>query len=262
MNESTSPFTTKNSVQEDREAFNLPDFGTVGKREGSSPGGKGDGPVLWMKDPRERPSITDSFRDLKNSLYSLKQSQGMKTFLLTGADSQVGASTVVSNLALLLAWDYGDQRILLVDSDLRSPCLHSAFNLSLEPGLMNCLVDGLSLSQTIRKTFLPNLDIVTSGKMKRQVTSPFDLQTFSSFLKEIREQYDFVVMDSAPLLRSSNTRIISNKADGVVVVTEAYRTRYQVVNNIKEQIGGDSNLVGLVLNKRQFLIPRCLYRFI
>lgn len=264
MSESIRPSTSKSSIKKDSEAFNLPDFGAVGQKEGIPSGvpNGGSGPALWMKDPRGRPSITDSFRDLKNSLHSLRQSHGMKTFLITGAEGQVGASTVVSNLALLLAWDYGDQKIVIVDSDLISPSLHRAFNLTLEPGLMNCLVDGLSLSQTIRKTTLPNLDIVTIGRMKQPVTSPFDLQTFSVFLEEIRQAYDFILVDSTPLMRSSNTRIISAKVDGVVVVTEAYRTRYQALNNIKDQLARDSKLVGLVLNKRRFLIPKCLYRFI
>jgi len=186
----------------------------------------------------------------------------MKILSITGADPQVGVSTIAANLAAIMAWDFGDQRILLVDANLDSPQVQIAFKKPLAPGLLDYLVDNRDLEAIIQSSFLPNLDLVTMGEKARRVTSPFDLQRFTQFLEEIREIYDFVVLDTAPILRASDSLIISGKVDGVVAVAGANQTRYEVMLEVKHQIEQNGRLAGGVLNKRRFVIPRTLYRFL
>jgi succinoglycan biosynthesis transport protein ExoP len=227
--------------------------------EGNAPRG---GPPLWMQYPQVHPSLVKSFRTLKYNLELLKQTQEMKILSITGADPQVGVTTVAANLAAIMAWDFGDQRILLVDANLDSPQVQITFKKALAPGLLDYLVDNRTLGDIIQSSFLPNLDLITVGEKAKRVTSPFDLQRFTQFLEEIREIYDFVVLDTAPILRASDSLIISGKADGVVAVAGANQTRYEVVLEVKHQIEQNGRLAGGVLNKRRFVIPRTLYRFL
>ena len=225
-------------------------------------GGASGGPPLWMKRPQDHPSLVGSFRTLKYNLELLKKSQGRKIISITGSDPQVGVTTVAANLATIMALDFCDQRILLVDANLDRPHLHTTFDKSSEPGLLDYLVDHLPLTTIIQPTFLPNLDLVTRGQKAKQVASPFDLQSFSQFLEEVREMYDFVLLDTAPILRASDSLIISGKVDGVVAVAGANQTRYEVMLEAKHLIEQTGKLEGGVLNKRRFVIPRPLYRFL
>ena len=206
--------------------------------------------------------MVGSFRTLKYNLELLKQSRGMKIVSITGSDPQVGVTTVAANLAAIMAWDFGDQRILLVDANLDCPHLQKTFDKAMEPGLLDYLVDNLSLANIVQTSFLPNLDLITVGDKSKRGTSPFDLQRFTQFLDEVRGTYDFVVLDTAPILRASDSLIISGKVDGVVAVAGANQTRYEVMQEAKHQIEQNGQLAGGVLNKRRFVIPRVLYSFL
>jgi capsular exopolysaccharide synthesis family protein len=219
-------------------------------------------PHLWLKNPQAHPTLVGSFRTLKYNLDLLKKSQGRKIFSITGSDPQVGVTTVATNLAAIMAWDFGDQRILLVDANLTRPQLQATFDKASEPGLLDYLITQKPLSAIIQPSFLPNLDLVTVGQKAKQVASPFDLQSFSQFLEEVREIYDFVLLDTAPILRASDSLIISGKVDAVVAVAGANQTRYEVMLEAKHLIEQNGKLAGGVLNKRRFVIPRTLYRFL
>jgi capsular exopolysaccharide synthesis family protein len=181
---------------------------------------------------------------------------------LTGANRHTGASTTASNLALVLAWDLVDHRILLVDGNLADPSAHLTFGLSREPGLLNYLTEEMNLQQVVQPTMRPNLEVITNGKPATQVLSPFDLLKFPTFLEEVRTRYDFVLFDSAPILGSSDSLTISTKVDGVILVAEANHTRYETIISIENHLQGSAKVLGIVLNKRRFVIPKVLYNII
>lgn len=220
----------------------------------------GAGVPLWMNTPKQYPQMLESYRALKTNLHLPGLSQESKVILFTGPHKHAGSSTAAFNLALLLSWDFIDQRILLVDTNLSDPALQKVFGRPVEPGLMNYLTEDRPFDGIVQTSFRPNLDFVTVGKGPTEVLSPFDLQRFSTFLIEARKHYTHIVVDSAPVLRSSDTLIISAKVDSVVLVVEANQTRYEVVNEIRNQLEGDARLAGTVINKRRFVIPRALYR--
>ena len=220
-------------------------------------------PMLWMHESDRYPGAMESLRTFKNKLLKLKENQGYVNFLLTGCEPGVGTSTVVFNLALVLAQDLPDQRILLVDTNVRHPSLHLVFDTDKEPGFTNALLSNLSVDQVIRGSFLKNLDIITVGQTEHTSPPPYDLDEFTQFLDNAKKRYGFVLFDSAPALQSSQTRSIYSKTDGVVMVAEADRTRWEVVLELKRQMTDDgANLIGSFLNKRKFPIPKWLYQYI
>jgi protein-tyrosine kinase len=104
--------------------------------------------------------------------------------------------------------------------------------------------------------------VIAIGKPAAQVLSPFDLLKFATFLEEVRSRYNCVLFDSAPILRSSDSFIISTKVDGVILVAEANHTRYETIINIENHLQGNAKVLGIVLNKRRFVIPKGLYNII
>jgi len=218
---------------------------------------------LWMNDPLTYPDIMDSLRIVKNRMARLQREENGKIFLVTGPDRKVGTSTLTFNLGLIIARDMLDQRILLVDASLSNPELHTVFSVPQEPGLMDYLLKNLAIDQITRESPLPNMQLVPVGRIVDEVTSPFDLKRFTNFLDEVRQQYDWILLDSAPVLRSSHSRVLSPKMDGVITVAETNVTRWEVLVELREQLIKDgAKLVGGILNKRRFVIPKWVYRSI
>lgn len=220
-------------------------------------------PDLWMRTPQQYPGVLENFRAFKNKLAALKDKEDARVFLLTGSENKVGVSTVVFNLGLVMGWDLADQRILIADTNFFNPSLHKAFGLSSTPGLTDFLVGETTMDQVICPSGLPNMDVVPIGQTDRRIPSPFFLAEFSRFVDAVRKSYDFVFFDSSPGLRSSETRSIALKADGVIIVAEAGHTRWQVVAELKRQLEDEGAIIaGSFLNKRQFFIPKWLYQFV
>ena len=216
---------------------------------------------FWMAHPDRYLHIRDNFRVLKTSLSRIKAASGHKTFMFTGPARKMGVSTVVFNLGMVFAWELPDARTVLVDADLENPTSLKPFGHADGPGLMDYLSDGLPLSQVLCASFLPNFHLVSLGQSARQMKSPFDSPRINQFLDEVRVHYDFVVIDSAPALSSTNSRIMSAKVDGVVMVVAANQVRWQVVDELKQElIRNNANVCGSVLTKRKFVIPKFLYR--
>lgn len=220
-------------------------------------------PSIWMASPERHQDILESLRMIKSKISQTRKEGACKHFLITGAEPGVGTSTVAQNLAVVLANDFLDQRFLLVDANLSQPSLHRAFGLTPDPGIINYLLSGTPLKKVISGSGWPNLDVITIGKSEHNAASPFDLERFRHFLKEISAAYDLILIDSAPALRSSQTRVISSQVDRVIIVAEASRTRWEVLVELKSQLAQDgAKTLGGILNKRRFVIPRWAYRFI
>jgi polysaccharide biosynthesis transport protein len=239
-----------------------PVFSQLPSAPGGSPQTGRGGVPLWMTEPRRYPGLLDSFRTLKNFLHSREESANLKVVQFTAADQNAGTSTIACNLALVLAWDLSDHRILLVDANLANPSLHQALGLAGEPGLLNYLTEDLTLEQVVQPYLRPNLKVISLGNAANQVLSPFDLLKLDTFLQEVHQNYDHVVVDSAPILRSSDSFALSGKVDGVVLVARANHTRYEVINDMESRLAGNARMLGIVLNKRRFVIPKVLYNYI
>jgi len=220
------------------------------------------GPPLWLRTLDEQPSLVDKFRHVKHHLNVLREASGQKVFAFTAPKSGAGVSSLASNVSLVMAWDFLDQRILLVDAHLERPSLHEAFGTNSHPGLLDYLMSGQELSRVRQPAFRSNLDIIASGTASGAVSSPFDLKRFSDFLEDIRQHYDFAIIDCPPVLEASDAQVICEKVDGVIIVVEANRLRYEVLQACLDELSPQSRLAGCIFNKRQFFIPNFLYRFV
>ena len=216
-----------------------------------------------MVEPYVYRGALEAFRLLKNRVSHFKADENIGNILFTGAGPGVGVSTTVFNFGLVLARDLPNQRILLVELNIQRPVLADTFRIPATPGILNHLLDQTPWQESVSASFLPNLDLMPLGSTRETVFSPYDLPSYATFIDEVHNAYDYVLFDSEPVLQSSQTRIASAKSDGVILVTQAHKTRWQVVAAAKRQLVVDGvKLLGSFLNKRQFVIPKWLYRFI
>lgn len=220
-------------------------------------------PSLWMQTPDKYPQLLESFRTFSSKIFMFQGIKKLRIFLLTGADDKVGTSTITFNLGIVLSRMLPDCQILIVDTNIERPSLHIAFRILPLKGLMDYISRKAALFDIIHRTFILNLDIVPLGAIDNKIFSPFNMPLFVKFLEEVRGYYDIILIDSSPALKSSHTKIISSKVDGVIIVAEANQTRFEVLEEVVQQLKAHgANILGNFLNKRKYVIPKWIYRYI
>jgi len=168
------------------------------------------------------PSSAEAYRTLRTSLLLNQTPTPPRVIVIASAVGTEGKTTTAVNTAASLA--SCGATVLLVDGDLRLPRCHEALSVPLEPGLSGYLA-GEALAQPIQATRVKNLSFVAAG---RPVQNPAELLTswrMWQFLKGARDHFDFVVIDSPPLLAVSDGLLLANVADGVLLVVESGRSR-------------------------------------
>ena len=183
-----------------------------------------------------------------------------RTLAIMGCYRGEGASTVTANLAAMLAQHRGGN-ILLVDADISHPSVHRIFQTRLSPGLADILANGKSNGDTISPSPVHNLHILPAGFKNTNLSEMLNSNEFTKLLNSLKNRYSFVLIDMQALSETNSAIRLASLCDGVVLVVEAERLRWEVAQRTKEQlIESNANVLGVVINKRQFHIPNWLYR--
>jgi non-specific protein-tyrosine kinase len=200
---------------------------------------------------------TKEFRGLRHSIERLHRNAGTKVIVVSSAASGDGKSVTTLNLAASLAESSGT-RVLIVDADLHKASISGYLGLARDsgPGLSNLLdQSGPALADAVRRVHGIDLSIVFAGARHPR---PFELLSSSPrldpLLAEMRERYDYVLVDTPPIVPVADGRILSRSADGVLMVVRAHQTpRKKVI----EALGllDRSAVLGLVLNGHDRLMP-------
>lgn len=189
----------------------------------------------------------EAFRTLRTELLLCRPSSTPRVLLVTSAVSGEGKTTTAVNTAAALATC--GATVLLIDGDLRLSRCHEAIGLAEAPGLTEYLL-GEVTSEPIQETSVERLSFLSAGRF---VANPSELLTswrMAKLLQMARERYDFVVIDSPPLLAVSDGLLLANLSDGVIVVTERGRSRHDHLRTILQRLHHTGAVaVGAVLNR-------------
>ncbi len=199
----------------------------------------------FMKRPDS--SIGESFKSLRTSILLSSVNTPPKTLIITSAAKQDGKSTVSLCLAATMAQT--DKHILLIDADMRRPTQHTLSNIDNSAGLSSYLA-GVTPKVKIKKNCLKNLDIITSGPVPPNPSELLHSTMFTTMLNYFKTKYDMVIIDAPPITGVTDPIIISNQTDGVILVTSAGKTTYDMLNKVLKQLMEvTAPMTGIVLNR-------------
>ncbi len=189
----------------------------------------------------------------------LAQSRGRTmphTLLVTSSTRGEGKSTTSACLAITLAREI-EERILLVDFDLRSPALHRALGIpSSSWGVGHMLAQRKFDERFVRSTVLSNLDFLGAGKSERPASELVDSDSVEWFMNEARSRYPIVIVDAAPTLAVPDPLIVGRVVEGVLYVVKAGQTvRKAAEYGVKVQREAKDNIVGVLLNDAGDILP-------
>lgn len=192
-------------------------------------------------------AYAEALRNLHLSVTLSNVDRPPKTVLVTSSVPEEGKSSTALALGRLLA--KAGHRILLIDCDLRRPTLHQALDVEREPGLVEVLSQRATLDEAVRTEEQSKLRFVTAG---RHAPNPSDLlgsEHMRSLLRTVREDYDLVLLDSAPTISISDSRMLAGVADTTVLLVRWEKTRRETVANaIKQLDQSGAQIAGIVLN--------------
>jgi capsular exopolysaccharide synthesis family protein len=201
--------------------------------------------ILFMNGNSHGPG-TEEFRKLRSNLYLLRNKEEFRSILVTSAMPAEGKSFVTVNLAHAFARQH-ERNALIIDVDLRLPTLHKALGTAPCPGLTEYLRGEVDEAAIIQRGPSDNLYFIPAGA---STTNPLELIGNGRFLQLMQKMaplFDWVVLDSAPVLPVSDTGMIAEYCDGVLLVVRAKDTAFNLVQKAKKDLG-EHRVLGVVLN--------------
>ena len=190
----------------------------------------------------------EAFRSVKARIqFSNNGEHSPKTILVTSAAEQEGKTLVSINLAI--SFSNSGKKTLLIDCDLRRPKIHTIMQTKKTPGLVDYLFKKASLEEVIKKTDINNLEYLTAGTYPFYPTEIFQSHSLQNFIKDLRNIYDNIIIDSAPIVAVIDSEILSKIVDGSILVVSANKTETRLMLEAMKLIRNKNSIFfGTILN--------------
>ena len=227
------------SPQELRAHLNLSFLGMIPKIDDNGP------TLLHDAVP---PAFGEAIRAVRTNVLFSSAEDGVRTVVVTSAGPGEGKSLFSSNLSVSLA--QAGQRVLHIDADMRRPRVHQIFDVTQEPGLSNLLVGDCKPSEAVRKTAVKNLCVLPAGMIPPNPAELLGSKRCAEYLATLGEHFDWVILDSPPVLAVADASVLANGASGVIFVVGADQTsRYTAKAAVDQLHAVQAHVIGAVLNR-------------
>ena len=192
-------------------------------------------------------NFSEAFRNIRTNLL-LKRSDNLhKTFLITSPERGEGKTLVSANLSI--AMTQKNQKVLLIDANLRVPRLYSLFGVENFPGLSDLLKGEKTLDKVIKPTDIEGITLITAGKIPLDPSELLGSEAMMKLMEEVRNRFDFVVIDAPGILVAPDSAVISRLVDGVIILTLFGKTpRTFAQQAIDQLLNIHAKLSGIVIN--------------
>ena len=202
-----------------------------------------------------------NYLDLKERLLQSLNGSAANGYVIgiTSYHRREGVSTVTANLSRALA-NKSNGSVLVMDANTAYPSLHKLLGVGMSPGLTD-IVKTRSAKDAVKQ--IQNIKVIPSGLTEEPITDGVLWQRFKGLLEETKKRYDFTIIDIPALSQGAFASKITTLCDGVIMVIESERLRWEVAQDCRKQLA-DCNVktIGAVLNKRRFYIPKWIYKAI
>ena len=203
-----------------------------------------DALVVNPTKPREAPA--EEFRTLRTRLNHLQTLQPLHTLVVTSASPAEGKSFTATNLAVTQS-QLADKRILLADFDFRRPNIDKTFQIDCAPGITDFLLGKAALGEILRRVSGTNLYLVTAGQAVPNPLELLNLKECRLLIDSLRNHFDWVILDSPPLLFAADANLLSTMCDGTVLVVRIGSTTFDSVTRALQSLC-ENNVLGIVVN--------------
>ncbi len=202
--------------------------------------------IELLPERHPRLAVSEAYRSLRTALL-LSSAERLQVVAVTSAEAGEGKTTTAANLAVVMA-QLG-RRVLLVDADLRKPRVHRLFNLGNRLGLVSTLTGSAEADTAVAATDITGLSVCPSGPLPPNPSELLASERMARFVEWSRKRFDFVILDTPPVLAVSDAILPGSFADGVVLCFRANQVHREAVRGCRDQLLlAEVKILGAVFN--------------
>lgn len=176
--------------------------------------------LITLRDPRA--PAAEAYRTLRTNIQFSSLDRTLQTLLVTSSAPDEGKSTTLANLAVTMA--QAEQRVVLVDCDLRRPALHTIFGVANEAGLTTLLLDGAA-PIPFQSTEVEGLRLLPAGPLPPRPADLLGSRRMEAAIERLKAEADIILFDAPPIIAVTDAAVLATKLDAVLLVARAGRTR-------------------------------------
>ena len=208
-----------------------------------------------IMDPGLKFRVEEAYKSIRTNIMLSVMKKGCKIIVVSSSMANEGKTTTTTNLAISIS--QADQRVLLIDGDLRKPKVHHYFSIPNAPGLTNYLgasvnsraAQKVDLFSIIHPSEYKNLCVITSGSIPPNPGEMLGSEPMADFLKEVSEHFDYIIIDTPPINVVSDALPVIRESDGVVMVVRANASTHPELQKALDALKFiDAKILGFVVN--------------
>ena len=202
--------------------------------------------LVTQNDPKN--PAAEAYRVIRTSIQFAQAGKELKTIAITSCTPNEGKSMTIANLAIVLT--QAGKSVLLIDCDMRNPTVHKNFNLSNKVGLSSCISMGTAVADAVQETAIEGLDALTAGVIPPNPSELLGSERMQNILQRAKEEYDYVLIDTPPVLPVTDSLVLGRMVDGLILVIDSGEIKVEMAREVKNQlVHAGANILGVVLNK-------------
>lgn len=201
---------------------------------------------MFIANAMPRSISAEAYRSIRTSIQYSSIDKKIKTIVVTSSLASEGKSTVSGNLAYVLSEN--NNKVLLIDCDLRKPSLHKKFQVSNEKGITDLLIGKCTQNEAV-KVMEKGVHLITAGTIPPNPAEIVGSKALKDFIDEMVNDYDYIVIDTPPVLAVTDAQLLAAKCDGTVLVSRAKKSRNKFVKLAYNELQKvRANVLGSILN--------------
>ena len=202
--------------------------------------------LVTQNDPKN--PAAEAYRVIRTSIQFAQAGKELKTIAITSCTPNEGKSMTIANLAIVLT--QAGKSVLIMDCDMRNPTVHKNFNLSNKIGLSSCISMGTAVADAVQETAIEGLDALTAGVIPPNPSELLGSERMQNILQRAKEEYDYVLIDTPPVLPVTDSLVLGSMVDGLILVIDSGEIKVEMARDVKNQlVHSGANILGVVLNK-------------
>ena len=196
---------------------------------------------------KSKSAVSEAFRGIRTALFFNNQQGNLKVIQVTSPIPGDGKSTIASNLAVSIA--QSGRKVCLVDCDFRRPRVSKIFGVGSDVGLVQVINEKSALAEAIQDSSIENLSILCCGRRPGNPAELLSSERFQSIVAELRSMYDYVILDTPPVLVVSDPATVAPIADGVILTVRLRRNLKPIAIRAAQMLHAmNANMIGVVVN--------------
>jgi capsular exopolysaccharide synthesis family protein len=208
-------------------------------------------------------TVAEQYRTLRTNIQGINSKNPIKVITIASSTHREGKTITSINLAISMAHDLNKKKILLVDGDLRRASISKYLGIESEIGLADLILNGTNIDDALLNIGIDNLTILPVGKIPPNPAELLGSTKMGNLLCALRSKFDYIIIDSPPIISVTDAGIIGAQTDGVIMVIQAGRTQKGVVQHSQSLFKqAQAKILGYILTNVQYHIPAYIYRYL